>query len=234
MTQNDIRKRRGTRYSWQKPVLVRWGRNTVPARCGNVSPWGLLLRVDHPPPARHLIRIDFGDLLDPDPLSLYGMVVHSNQAQGAPQTGIELYANARPSIQAWEKMVESVKRKIEPLQVDNNPPGFFCWPMEAGPYERFAAIFEMRPPTTHRLIDIYTECFTAGGMFLKTPLRLRVGEEVLLHLQHPETKECFNLIGVVRRAGAQPFLGVRIELLDIDDLRRLDFWNFVSRTIDFA
>jgi len=100
---------------------------------------------------------------------------------------------------------------------------------------RYAASFLVRLKDKTRLKKFYTKDISTGGMFLKTPLLKKVGDEVEVILVHPETDQEFQLAGTVVRVVAtvsEASQGMGIKFHELDEEQQQALIEFIETGLD--
>jgi len=85
---------------------------------------------------------------------------------------------------------------------------------------RFVASFLVRLKDKERLKKFYTKDISTGGMFLKTPLLKKQGDDVEVVLVHPETDQEFHLGGTVVRVESSQEMASRGMAIEFHYLAR--------------
>ena len=221
-------RRRDTRYTIQVPVTLVLGRKTYVLRTEDVSFRGVFLRTDDPPALRQLVKIEI-ELPGGAPFRTAAMAVWTvpvgNAAGRDPGVGLQFYGAGKDDMAMWEKFIARLKQEASlPKAAKPAAPE----PIRRK-HARFTASFKVRPRNVDRLMEMYTRDISAGGMFLVTKQEVPAEAVIKLDVVHPESEAIFELSSVVRRQ--VPGQGIGVEFVDMDDVRREEFYHFIHSGI---
>jgi len=231
--------RRDRRYPYPLPVKLTWRRLSEHTTAKDVSFNGVFLPTSMEIELRQLVRLDMDLPWDEVFVSMHAMVVHVARSASAEDhahgIGVQFFGLGQTEKDAWERFVERVREGVAELDAEG-------WTVhlrrpqpkpERRQFGRFAALFEVRTTNLGELVTMYTRDVSKGGMFLKTDISLGVGDLLHLTIHHPDTDESFNLRGLVRRqVNEADMQGVGVEFLGMSDIKREEFWRFVSDHLD--
>ena len=227
--------RRDRRYPYPLPVKLTWRRLVEHTTAKDVSFNGLFLPSSMAIELRQLVRLDIQLPWEELLVSMHAMVVHVARSESAEEyahgIGVQFFGLGQTEKDGWSRFVERVRQGVAELDTEG-------WTAklrrpqpspERRQFGRFAALFEVRATHLGELVQMYTRDVSKGGMFLKTEVDLGVGDLLHLTVHHSDTDESFSLRGMVRRqVNEAEMRGVGIEFLGMSDIKRDEFWRFVS------
>jgi Tfp pilus assembly protein PilZ len=91
-------------------------------------------------------------------------------------------------------------------------------------------VFPVPVQAVEQLYELYERELVTGKMFVCTPVRVPVGERVVLRIQHPHSRDSFDLHGLVESIHPDPsYPGLNLALRPSTMARRERFKEFITR-----
>lgn len=108
-------------------------------------------------------------------------------------------------------------------------------PAAAGRAKLVCRVFPVPLQNAEQLYELYERELVTGSMFVCTPVKIPVGDRVVLRIQHPNSGEAFDFHGLVQTQHADPtYPGLTLALRPSTLARRERFKAFVDRGIPVA
>ncbi len=245
-----------TRYDACLKVVTKEAGKEQFLQTANVSRSGAFVYTEHPRPLGFLVKLAF-ELPDQSVVSVMAKVARSILPEESEQCGmgVAFFCLDKDHKHCWDSYIlglRAPKAPVVPLSLETPLPEHTVdrtstdesessdedhsqKPAGSRSHKRHVTSFLVRLKDRERLHQFFTEDISAGGMFLKTPLLKREGEEVELILVHPETEDEFRMSGFVRRVvkGSIRERGMGIEFAPLSKKTLKALHEFILTGINF-
>ncbi|MBK8013413.1 MAG: PilZ domain-containing protein [Deltaproteobacteria bacterium] len=208
--------RRSPRYRCGLVVDLTEGRARRRLISVDVSRHGLFLSTETPPRERFLVRLTVH--LPDGPMSGTAFVSRSvgTDAGGLLGAGFQFFALSMQSKQRWDSFIHQIAGR-----------GTVSLPVaHIGPPDRATFIIKLKDMA--RLLEFYEKNFTAGGLYIATPVLKETGAEVGLVIVHPDSEQEFMLVGRVERVCDEKPKGMEVCLQPLLPDERRQFRDFIK------
>ncbi len=228
-------RRRDRRYVLPIPVLLSLSKRNIEATTGDVSYGGMFVVTEERLALGQLAQVELllppaGELFEAPAKLVYARPALAKDERAG--VGVEFYGLGRETKLRWDRFIDWV-RVSHPDAAARFAALGFAEPTEAAYRRSDRQVGALRVHVRGlRDLDVMLKRDLAVGTgFFATDgaSRLRVGDEIAVHVVHPLADDFFELMARVRRVVVDVSVnGLDLEFLGLDDERRARFADFIE------
>jgi Tfp pilus assembly protein PilZ len=228
-------RRRDRRYVLPIPVLLTLSKHSIEATTGDVSYGGMFVVTDERLGLGQLAQVELllppaGALFDAPAKLVYARPALAKDERAG--VGVEFYGLGRDAKLRWDTFIDHL-RSAHPesasrfVQLGHAEPTDEAYPRT----EKQVGALRVHVRGVRDLDVMLGRDLSRGTAFfaLDSASRLKVGDEIAVHVVHPLADDFFELMARVRRVVVDVSVnGLDVEFLDLDDERRARFADFIE------